>query len=100
MSTFTCLAWTAFRSRVSMSAMGSVMVPLDVLPARLDDAGDFPRERQLPETNTTQIKFPQETPRPAASFTAAVVAHGVFLFRCFLRNCRSSSHSSLLLGLL
>jgi hypothetical protein len=80
------LACTAFRSRVSMSAMGSVMVPLDVLPARLDNSGDFPRERQLPETNTAQVEFPQETAWPAASFTAAVIAHGVFLFRCFLRN--------------
>jgi hypothetical protein len=56
------------------------MVPLDVLPARLDDSRDFTRERQLPETNTAQVKFPQETPGPAASLAAAVIAHGVFLF--------------------
>src|SRR5262245_9383918 len=93
-STFACLAWTALRIRVSISATGSFMVPLDVLPARLYDSGYFPRKRQLPETNTAQIKFPQETPRPAATFAAAVIAHGVFLLRCFLGNCRSSSHSS------
>src|SRR5678816_4805588 len=67
------------------------------LPARLDDSGDFARERQLPETDTTQTELSQEAPRPAAAFAAAVIAHGVFLFRCFLRNCRSTCHSSLLL---
>src|SRR5687768_12042495 len=80
----TCLAIAALRSRVSMSATGSVImdglpsvlgsesqVPA-LLPARLGHAGDLPEQRQLTEADAAQREFAHVRARPAAA--AAPVA--------------------------
>jgi hypothetical protein len=67
-----------------MSAIGSVIKNL--LPTRFNDARDFTRERQLPETDAAELEFPQIASRPAAALASAVVTDGEFLFLCFFSN--------------
>src|SRR6266702_1424025 len=72
------LARTPFRIRVVMSAMGSVMFIgnyLLGLPARLDDARDVARERQLAEADAAHLELPQVRPGAAAGAAAVVLAH-------------------------
>src|SRR6185503_9861133 len=47
----------ALRMRVSMSAMGSVMLMRHLSPARLDDAGDLPAHRVLAQLVAAQAEF-------------------------------------------
>src|SRR6188474_1467414 len=61
----------AFRTRVSMSAIGSEMF-IGFLPARLRDAGQLAQERSLPEADTTQREPTHEGTRPSADETAVV----------------------------
>src|ERR1044071_7457975 len=63
------------------------------LPTALDYSRDFTRKRQLPETNSAQMEFLNETARPATPFTAAVIAYRKLFLLCFLSNGRRSSHS-------
>jgi hypothetical protein len=44
------------------------------LPARLDDAGDVPAQRQVAEADAAEIELPQERPRPTALLAAVVMA--------------------------
>src|SRR5579871_3360360 len=73
-STLGWRASCALRMRVSMSPMGSDVAIRRVLslPARLDHAGDFARERQFAKADAAQIEFAQIAARPAA--TEAAVA--------------------------
>src|SRR5947209_16417398 len=73
-STFGWRALSALRTRVSMSAMGSLTIRslYRLLPAGFDDARDFARERQVPETDPAQFELAEEPARPAA--TRAAVA--------------------------
>jgi hypothetical protein len=61
--------------RVNMSAMGSVVVipSPSTSPASLDHAGDFSRQRKLPETNPAQLEFANESARTAAAEAAIPV---------------------------
>src|SRR5262245_9662596 len=83
-----CRARTAFRMRVSMSAIGSVMVSSypPGLPAGLRDAGDHPLQRQVPEADPTHLELAQEAARPAAALAAVAVADSVFLLLARLRH--------------
>src|SRR3989442_10619360 len=45
------------------------------LPARLDDAGDVARERQLAEADAAHLELPQVRPGAAAGAAAVVLAH-------------------------
>src|SRR5258708_28773893 len=72
MSTFSCSARLAFRIRVSMSAIGSVMDIGALLPARLDDAGDFAPEGPLPKTQPAQLELAVVDARPDAVLAAEV----------------------------
>src|SRR2546427_8622487 len=74
-STRGCRARTAFRMRVSMSAIGSVIVSSSSfgLPAGLRDARDHPLQRQVAEADPAHLKLAQEPPRPAAPFAAVAV---------------------------
>src|SRR5260370_42498670 len=74
MSTRVCLAITPLRIRVSMSAIGSVMLTSKRprLPAALRDARDVSLERQLAEAETAERKLPHVGARAAAE--AAAVA--------------------------
>src|SRR5262249_25709188 len=92
-STFGWRAWIALRTRVSMSAMGSLVIvlllhlhpgyprprgasgPRISLPARLDHAGDLAVEGELAEAKAADAEFAQERARPAAA-PAAVAMPG------------------------
>src|ERR1051326_1210712 len=72
------LGWRAreaLRMRVSMSAMGSLMVMACSSPARLGDARDLTGQRQLAEANAAQGEAPNECARAATEPAAAVRLH-------------------------
>src|SRR2546422_6943503 len=73
MSTRRCPAWQALRTRVSMSATGSVMlISCSVLlPTGFAHAGNLPAQRELAETNAAQPELP-ERPATAAAPLAPV----------------------------
>src|SRR5690349_11476787 len=64
----------AFRTRVSMSAIGSEMF-IGFLPARLGDAGQLAQERTLPEADAAQREPSHVRPRPPAHRAAVVRLH-------------------------
>src|SRR4051794_7175165 len=72
-------AWMPLRMRVSMSAIGSVIMARLLLPARLHDAGDLALECELPEADPTQAELPHVGPRAATALAAVVLAHRVRL---------------------
>src|SRR5690348_7712521 len=63
----------ALRMRVSISAIGSVI--LLSLPARLHDARDIAPQRKLTEAQAAQPELAHERPRTAAQRTTATLAH-------------------------
>src|SRR5579872_2932893 len=72
------LGWRAcnpLRMRVSMSAIGSVVVipAPPPLPGRLDHAGDFAGQRELPETDPAQFELANEPARPSAAETTVAM---------------------------
>src|SRR6185295_10394603 len=69
-----CRDRTAFRIRVSMSAIGSVMVSS---PARLGHARDESLERQVAEADPAHLELAHEAAPPAAPLAAVAVADGV-----------------------
>ena len=73
-TTSVCRAREAFRTRVSMSAIGSEMF-IVFLPARLGDAGQLAAERALAEADPAQGEPPHVRARSPAH-EAAVVAAG------------------------
>src|SRR3954454_7387487 len=73
-TTSVCRAREAFRTRVSMSAIGSEMF-IGSLPARLRDAGQLADERSLPEADAAEGEPPDEGARPAAHGAAVVRPH-------------------------
>src|SRR6186713_1950542 len=64
----------AFRTRVSMSAIGSEMF-IGFLPARLGDAGQLAQERTLPEADAAEREASDERARSTADVTAVIRAH-------------------------
>src|SRR3954470_21308244 len=99
MSTRRCFAPQALRMRVSISAIGSVMLINSIssfyrihpspairsqlggthrnewLPARLADARDIARQRHLSETNSADAELPQECAGSSAPSAAVVLTH-------------------------
>src|SRR5688500_10333872 len=74
MSTTSWSAWSALRTRVKKSAIGSVIViGALLLPARLGEAGDLPLVRDLAQADAAEPELTQECALSAAS-PAAVVA--------------------------
>src|ERR1035437_9237756 len=73
-STLGWRAWIALRTRVSMSAMGSLVIVLllPVLPASLGHAGNLAIQGELAETQAANAEFAQE--RARASTPPATVA--------------------------
>src|SRR5262245_19308032 len=69
-TTSVCRAREAFRTRVSMSAMGSEMFM--GLPARLRDARQLALEGALPEADAAEREAPHERPRATADGAAVV----------------------------
>src|SRR5215218_271171 len=70
--------WAALplRSRVSMSAIGSVMLTSTApLPARLGDAGQLAGVGELAHADPAQAELAQHGPRPPAALAARVGPH-------------------------
>src|SRR5262245_36372904 len=114
MSTRVCLAVTALRIRVSMSAIGSVMsqtfesgnwmiwssgngrraapspitllpdYSITPLPTALRHACHVTLERQLPEAEAAERELPHVGARPTAQVAAVAQANLVFRFLLFL----------------
>src|SRR5206468_5994123 len=72
MSTFSCSARLALRTRVRKSAIGSLLMAAS--PARLQDARHLALEGQLAETQAAQLELAQIAARPAAQLAAMVGA--------------------------
>src|SRR6185436_16596317 len=64
-----CLAIIALRTRVSMSAIGSVIILYFLLPTRLGHAGDFPLQGQLAEAEAAHRESPEVRTRAPAQAT-------------------------------
>src|SRR3954467_2031333 len=94
-STLGWRAWIAFRTRVSMSAMGSLVIVLlllcpgfprpcgasgllHFLPARLRHAGNFTVQRELAEAQPANAELAQEGARPATTPAAVPMPGRVF----------------------
>src|SRR6185312_11161935 len=75
MPTSTCPTIWALRMRVSMSAIGSVMLIAASSPARLDDAGHLAAQRELAQLVAPQAELLVDAPR-AARQRAAVAQPG------------------------
>src|SRR5215469_7866030 len=77
-STLGWRAWIAFRTRVSMSAMGSLIIVLllQFLPASLGHAWDLAVQSELAEAEATNTELAQEAARTTAAPTAVAVPGG------------------------
>src|SRR4029079_5507485 len=73
-TTSVCRAREAFRTRVSMSAIGSEMF-IGVLPTRLRDARQLAQERTLPEADAAEREPSHEGSRTPAHEAAVVRLH-------------------------
>src|SRR5262252_11247957 len=72
MSQLGCRARDALRMRVSMSAMGSLIV-MRTSPACFRHAWDLARQGQLAEADAAQREAPQERARAPANLAAIVL---------------------------
>src|ERR1700693_4850987 len=66
----------ALRMRVSMSAMGSLMLMCALLPARLDHSGDLAAHRDLADLVAPETELAERPARPAGHRAAVAQAHG------------------------
>src|SRR6056297_1280196 len=102
MRTSSCLAVFALRTRVSMSAIGSVIMMWVSSPARLRQAGDLAGVGELAQAHTAEAELAVDRTGPAAAAAAGVAANLELRLRvglvdqCFL--CHLSRLSSLLLA--
>src|ERR1700761_9154586 len=65
----------ALRIRVSMSAIGSVMVMAVLLPTRLGHSGDLPGVHHRPQADTAQTEFAVDGLGPTATAAPGVAPH-------------------------
>src|ERR1700741_4003881 len=86
-----CRAREALRMRVSMSAMGSVIMGS---PARLDHAGDFPPERENTEADSAKLELAVVAARAPADLAAVAVTRGELGPSIEFRELRSTGHGS------
>src|SRR5262245_49201295 len=98
MFTSSCIATLALRMRVSMSAIGSVIIGRSLLsPARLGQAADLAGVGEVAHADAAQTELPVHRPRPAAAAATGVGAHlelrlGLLLVdQCPLGHLRTSS---------
>src|SRR5439155_15195880 len=62
--------------RVSMSAMGSVMLMRGLLPARLDEARDLSAQRDFAQLVAPEPELAEHSARPAGEPAAVAQPHG------------------------
>src|SRR5437588_9397122 len=96
MRTVSCMATLPLRMRVSMSAMGSVIViASSPSPAGLRDAGNLAGVDQLPKADPAQPELAVDRARPTAAPAAGVGPHPelglalLLLDQCLLGQCSS-----------
>src|SRR5271170_4182877 len=70
------IAELALRIRVSMSAMGSVIVMSVLLPTRLSHAGDLTGVHHLTQADTAQAELAVHRARTTTALTARVGTRG------------------------
>src|ERR1700730_1624728 len=75
MRTSSCMAVFALRMRVSMSAIGSVIVIVGPSPAGLGDTGDFAGMDHLAQAEPAQSELAEHRPRAPAPPASRVGAH-------------------------
>src|SRR3954454_23276655 len=75
-NTLTFSVACALRMRVSMSAMGSLMLISCLLPARLDHSGDLAAHRDLADLVAREAELAERAARAARHRTAVAQAHG------------------------
>src|SRR5437870_11480912 len=75
MSTRRWPAMQALRTRVSISATGSMTLISCPLPAGFAHAGNFPAQRKLTETDAAQVELAQRAAAAAAALAAVVAPH-------------------------
>src|SRR5690348_2454121 len=75
MSTRRWPAWQALRTRVSMSATGSITLISRPLPTGLAHAGNFPAQREFAETNPAQPELAERPPAAAAPLAPVIAPH-------------------------
>src|SRR4051794_13148396 len=88
-SSLSCFSRVAFFTRFTKSAIGSVMLIIDILclssPARLRHARQLTLEGQATETQAAHVEFTHERARPAAErATVADANRELELFSNFL----------------
>src|ERR1700754_2834023 len=100
MRTSSCMAMLPLRMRVSMSAMGSVIM-IDQLPspAGLGHAGQLSRVRQLAQAHPAEAELAEDTVRPAAAAAAGVSPNLELGLALLLVDERFLRHWSLTLAL-
>src|SRR5690606_35995010 len=100
MRTSSCIAMLALRMRVSMSAMGSVMVMCRLpSPARLGHAGQLAGVGQLAQADPAQPELAVHRVRAAAPPAAGVGPHLELGLALLLVDERLLRHGSLTLAL-
>src|SRR6266516_4394690 len=88
-----CSALLALRIRVSMSAIGSVIVIARVLlPRALGHTWDRPFVRELPQADAEEPELLEDGARTPAAVAPRVAANLVLLRPCGLRNQRLLRH--------
>src|SRR5271168_453342 len=92
-STRSCRAIAPLRMRVSMSAIGSVIMRS---PARLDHAGDFPAKCEHPKANPAELELSVISSRTAAYLATVAVTHHELGPAVEFRKLRSTRHRSFL----
>src|SRR2546427_11339928 len=77
MSTRRWPAWQAFRTRVRISATGSItLISRSVLlPTGFAHAGNFPAQRELAETNAAQPELAEGAPAATAALAPVIAPH-------------------------
>src|SRR6187549_1819523 len=75
-NTLTFSVACALRIRVSMSAMGSLMLIWGLLPARLDHAGDLAAHRDLADLVAREAELAERAARAARHGAAVAKPHG------------------------
>src|SRR6187551_3331965 len=90
-TTSVCRAREAFRTRVSMSAIGSEMF-IGVLPTRLRDARQLAQERTLPEADAAEREPSHEGAWSSAHEAAVICLHRMLRGPLRLRDHRLLGH--------
>src|SRR5271170_3558526 len=85
MLTSTCPTIWALRMRVSMSAIGSVMLIRDSLPARLDHARHLTAHRQLAQLDAAEAELAVHAPRAPGQRAAIAQPRGRGIARQLLQ---------------